>query len=155
MPKIALTGRSVGLIVGMTIAVLIATGAMLAITHSNSAVRQQRLVVANYEVMLRMRETVVALQAAELGQQGYLLTGAPAALEAYERGRLHVDAGFRQLKAALAADPQAAQLAQEFGDAAGKELQRLGEAIATYRLYGRMRRWPAFLRPRSASRWTR
>ncbi len=137
MPKIALTGRSIGLIVGMTIAVLIATGAMLAITHSNSAVRQQRLVVANYEVMLRMRETVVALQAAELGQQGYLLTGAPAALEAYERGRLHVDAGLRQLKAALAADPQAAQLAQEFGDAAGKELQRLGEAVATYRVHGR------------------
>jgi len=137
MPRTALTGRSIGLIVGLTIAVLIATGAMLAITHSNSAVRQQRLVVANYEIMLRMREAVIALQNAELGQQSYLLTGAPGALESYERGRLHVDAGLRQLKAALASDPQAAQLAQEFGDAAARELQRLGDAIATYRVQGR------------------
>ena len=38
MPSVAGTARSIGLIVGLTIAVLIGTGALLAITHSNSAV---------------------------------------------------------------------------------------------------------------------
>ena len=46
------TARSTGVIVGLTIAVLIGTGAMLAIAHSNSAARQQRLVVGSYETLV-------------------------------------------------------------------------------------------------------
>ena len=137
MPSTSLTGRSIGLIVGLTIAVLIATGAMLAITHSNSAARQQRLVVGNYETMSLMRDTVVALQGAELGQQGYLLTGDPAALEPYEEARLHIEAGLRQLEVAASADPATALLIREFRGLAAEKLERLREAVAAYRLYGR------------------
>ena len=70
------------MIVGLTIVVVIATGAMLAITHSNSAARQQRLVVGNYETMSLMREAIIALQDTEIGQRGYLFTGDIARLEA-------------------------------------------------------------------------
>ena len=62
MPSVPRGARWTGLIVGLTMAVVIATGAMLAITHANSAARQQRLVVGNYETMSLMRETVIALQ---------------------------------------------------------------------------------------------
>jgi signal transduction histidine kinase/DNA-binding response OmpR family regulator len=62
MPSVPRSARWTGLIVGVTVAVVIATGAMLAITHANSAARQQRLVVGNYETMSLMRETVIALQ---------------------------------------------------------------------------------------------
>ena len=51
MRSMRVTARSTGVIVGLTIAVLIGTGAMLAIAHSNSAARQQRLVVGSYETL--------------------------------------------------------------------------------------------------------
>jgi signal transduction histidine kinase/DNA-binding response OmpR family regulator len=137
MPSTSPAGRSIGLIVGLTIAVLIASGAMLAINHSNSAARQQRLVIGNYETMSLMRETVIALQGAELGQQHYLLTGDPAALEPYEQARLHIEAGLRQLEAAASVDPEAARLAREFRGPATEKLERLGDTVAAYRLYGR------------------
>lgn len=137
MPNTSLAGRSIGVIVGLTIAVLIASGAMLAINHSNSAARQQRLVIGNYETMALMRETVIALQGAELGQQYYLLTSDPAALEPYEQARLHIEAGLRQLDAAASTDSEAARLAREFRGRATEKLERLRDTVAAYRLYGR------------------
>ncbi|MDI1287602.1 MAG: response regulator [Reyranella sp.] len=116
---------------------LIASGAMLAINHSNSAARQQRLVIGNYETMALMRETVIALQSAELGQQHYLLTGDPAALEPYEQARLQIEAGLRQLGVAASTDPEAARLGREFRGQTTEELERLRDTVAAYRLYGR------------------
>ena len=137
MPSASLAGRSVGLIVGLTIAVLIATGAMLAITHSNSAARQQRLVVGNYETMSLMRETVIVLQGAELGQQSYLLTGNPTTLELYEQARLHIEASLRQLEAAASIDLEATRQARDFRGLAMDKLEWLGSTLAAYQLYGR------------------
>ena len=75
MRSMRVTARSTGVIVGLTIAVLIGTGAMLAITHSNSAARQQRLVVGSYETLALMRQAIIALQDTEIGQRAYLLSG--------------------------------------------------------------------------------
>ena len=85
------TTRSIGVIVGLTITVLIGTGAMLAITHSTSAARQQRLVVGTYETLGLMGQTVVALQDTEMGERAYLLSGDAGDLQPYERGRLRID----------------------------------------------------------------
>jgi len=52
--------RSTGVIVGLTIAVLIGTAALLAIHAFESAARQQRLVVASYETLALMRQAVIA-----------------------------------------------------------------------------------------------
>ena len=73
--SVAGTARSTGVIVGLTIAVLIGTAALLAVTHSNSASRQQRLVVGSYEILSLMRQTVIALQDSEIGQPSYLRSG--------------------------------------------------------------------------------
>ena len=96
-----------GLVVGLTIAVLVAAGALLTIVHSNSAAKQQRLVVSNYETISLMRQALIALQDAEIGQRAYLLTGDVANLEPYERARLRIEPIVRQLEAASADDPEA------------------------------------------------
>jgi PAS domain S-box-containing protein len=137
MPSVWRTSRSVGLIAGLTIAVAIAAGAMLAVTHSNSAARQHRLVVVNYETMALLRETVIELQDAEIGQRSYLLTGDLAKLEPYERARLHIEAGLRQLEAVASADPEATGQARKFRDLANERLEWLGDTVAAYQLYGR------------------
>ena len=50
------TARSIGLVVGLTIVVLVATGAMLTVVHYNSAAKQQRLVSSNYKTIALMRQ---------------------------------------------------------------------------------------------------
>jgi signal transduction histidine kinase/DNA-binding response OmpR family regulator len=137
MPSVPRAARLTGLIVGLTVAVVIATGAMLAITHSNSAARQQRLVVGNYETMSLMRDTVVALQDAEIGQKNYLLTGDMANLGPYERARLRIEAGLRQLEAAASTDPDATQQVREFRSLANEKLVWLGTTVAAYQIHGR------------------
>jgi signal transduction histidine kinase/DNA-binding response OmpR family regulator len=125
------------MIAGLTIAVLIATGVVLAFTHSKSAALQQRLVVANYETMGLMRETVIALQDAEIGLRGYLLTGDATSLEPYERARLRIDTGLRQLEAAVADDPDTTRQFREFRTAATAKLEQLSATVGAYQLYGR------------------
>src|SRR5438093_6659127 len=105
MPSTWRTARSAGFVVGLTIAMLVAAGAMLTIVHSNSAAKQQQLVVSNYDTISTTRRSLIALQDAELGQRAYLLTGQLANLETYERARPRIDTLLRQLEAAVAGDP--------------------------------------------------
>jgi signal transduction histidine kinase/DNA-binding response OmpR family regulator len=137
MPRTRATTRSIGVIVGLTIAVLIGTGAMLAITHSNSAARQQRLVVSTYETLALMRQTVLALQDTELGERAYLLSGDVADLQPYERGRLRIETDLRQVEAAAASDPDTIQQIKEFRGAVDEKLGQLNDIINAYQQYGR------------------
>lgn len=137
MPRVLRSAWSAGVIAGLTIAVLIATGVMLAYTHSKSAARQQRLVVANYETMALMRETVIAVQDAEIGLRGYLLTGDTASLEPYDRARLRIDSGLRQLEAAVAVDSDTTRQYRDFRAIANEKLEQLNATVGAYQLYGR------------------
>ena len=139
MPARSVVGmaRSTGVVVGLTIAVLIGTAALLAITHSNSAARQQRLVVGSYEILSLMRQTVIALQDAEIGQRAYLLSGQTSDLEPYERSRLRIDTGLRQLEAAAAGDPDTTRQVREFRAAASEKLEQIHTTIGTFQLHGR------------------
>ena len=137
MPSGRVTTRSIGVVVGLTIAVVIGTGAMLAITHSNSAARQQRLVVGTYETLGLIRQTVVALRDAELGERAYLLSGDLGDLPPYERGRLRIETELRQLEAAAASDPDTVQQIKEFRSAAEEKLRQLNDTITAYQQYGR------------------
>jgi PAS domain S-box-containing protein len=137
MASVRVTARSIGVIVGLTVAVLIGTGAMLAITHSNSAARQQRLVVNSYETLALMRQAVAAVQDTEVGQRAYLLSGDVNDLQPYEQARLRVETELRQLEAATAGDPDAVQQVREFRSAANEKLEQLSATITTYQLYGR------------------
>jgi signal transduction histidine kinase/DNA-binding response OmpR family regulator len=131
------TARSTGFVVGLTIAVLVAAGAMLTIVHSNSAAKQQQLVVSNYDTLSAMRRALIALQDSELGQRAYLLTGNVANLEPYERARLRIDTLVRQLEATAAGDPDARRQIAEFRVAAGEKLDELNATIVAFQLYGR------------------
>ena len=103
------TARTTGFVVGLTIAVLVAAGAMLTIVHSNSAAKQQQLVVSNYDTISAMRRALIALQDSELGQRAYLLTGDIANLEPYERARLRIDTLVRHLRCKIEEDPASPQ----------------------------------------------
>jgi len=131
------TARSTGFVVGLTIAVLVAAGAMLTIMHSNSAAKQQQLVVSNYDTISAMRRALIALQDSEIGQRAYLLTGNVVNLEPYERARLRIDTLVRQLDAAAAGDPDARRQIAEFRVAAGEKLDELNATIVAFQLYGR------------------
>src|SRR6187455_3432160 len=139
MPARSVVGmaRSTGVTVGLTIAVLIGTAALLAITHSNSASRQQRLVVGSYEVLSLMRQTVIALQDSEIGQRAYLLSGQASDLEPYERARLRIETGLRQLEAAATGDPDTTRQVREFRAAASEKLEQINNTIVTYQRQGR------------------
>ena len=137
MRSMRVTARSTGVIVGLTIAVLIGTGAMLAIAHSNSAARQQRLVTGSYETLALMRQAIIALQDTEIGQRAYLLSGEVSDLQPYERARLRIETELRQLEAAAATDPDTMQQVREFRAVANEKLDQLNGTITTYQLYGR------------------
>src|SRR6185312_5996267 len=118
MPSARRAMRSTGVVIGITIAVLVAAGALLTVTHSNSAARQQRLVLSNFETISLMRQALVTMQDAEIGQRGYPLSGEGASLEPYERARLRIESVLRQLGAATSDDRDATRQIAEFRDAA-------------------------------------
>lgn len=137
MPKALRSARSTGVIAGITLAVLIAAGLMLAFSQSKSAARQQRLVVANYETMALMREMVIAVQDAEIGLRGYLLTGDVTSLEPYERARLRIESSMRQLEAAVASDADTTRQFQEFRNVTGQKFDQLNSTVGAYQTQGR------------------
>jgi signal transduction histidine kinase/CheY-like chemotaxis protein len=137
MASLRRTSRSIGLVVGLTVAVLVATGALLTFSHYNSANKQQRLVVNNYETIALMRQAQIVLQDTEIGQRAYLLTGDIANLEPYERARLRLDPLIRQLEASSGDDAEALRQIAEFRGAAADKLGELNATIAAYQLYGR------------------
>jgi signal transduction histidine kinase/DNA-binding response OmpR family regulator len=129
--------RSTGFVVALTIAVVVATGAMLAIERSNSASQQQRLVVSNYETIGLMRQSLNALQETEIAQRTYLLTGDAAQIDGYEKSRLKIDGLLRQLEAAARQDGNALHQVAEFRATAGVRLAQLNAAITAYQSMGR------------------
>ena len=143
------TSRMIGLVVGLTIAVLVATGALLTYARYRSANEQQRLVVNNYETISLMRQALIVLQDTEIGQRAYLLTGDIANLEPYERARLRLDPVVRQLEAAIGDDSEALRQVAEFRTAAAEKLSELNATIAAFQLYGR-----DAVMPRNAGRAT-
>ncbi|WP_421999037.1 response regulator [Reyranella sp.] len=131
------TARSTGVIVGLAIAVLIGAAALLAITHSTSASRQQRLVVGSYEMLSLMRQTVIALQDSEIAQRAYLLSGDGQDLEPYERARVRIETGLRQLEAAAAEDPDSTRQIREFRAAAAEKLDQINLTVRSLQRDGR------------------
>ncbi len=59
----------------------------------------------SYEVVIAANELQSAMQAAETGQRGFLLTGDPAFRAPYDRGRAAIDGQLEKLHARLARDP--------------------------------------------------
>ncbi len=137
MARLLRSAQSTGIIAGLTIAVLIAAGLMLAVTHANSAARQQRLVVANYETMTLIRDVVIAIQDAEIGQRGYLLSGDAARLQPYERARVRLESGLQQLEASVANDVDATRQFRDFRTIVAAKLAQLNETIRIYQINGR------------------
>jgi signal transduction histidine kinase/DNA-binding response OmpR family regulator len=93
--------------------------------------------VANYETMALMRETVIAVQDAEIGLRGFLLTGDPTRLEPYERARLRIESSMRQLEAAVSGDPDTTRQFHEFHDVMTQKFDQMNATVGAYQLNGR------------------
>lgn len=93
--------------------------------------------VGSYEILSLMRQTVIALQDSEIGQRAYLLSGQASDLEPYERARLRIESGLRQLEAAAAGDPDTTRQVREFRAAANEKLEQINSTISAYQLFGR------------------
>jgi hypothetical protein len=104
MPSFRGAARATVIIVGLTIAVLIGTAALLAVTHSNSASRQQRLVVGSYETLSLMRQAVIACRTA-IAQPTFRRDGDLRPLKPISRIK-----PARQLKPPLPASPTTRQV---------------------------------------------
>ncbi len=143
MPSQRHTARATGLVVGLTIAVLAGVGALLTISHSNSAAQEQRLVVSNFETISLMHQALLVLDSAEIGQRSYLLNGDVAELKPYEQARLRIDGVLRQLEASALDDPDAQRQIADFHSAAERKLDELSAAIQSYQLNGRAAPPPA------------
>src|SRR5579872_1438874 len=104
MPSPHRTARVTGIVVGLTITVLASVGALLTISHSNSAVQEQRLVVSSFETISLMHQALLILDNAEIGQRSYVLNGDIAELKPYEEARLRIDGVLRQLEASANED---------------------------------------------------
>jgi signal transduction histidine kinase/DNA-binding response OmpR family regulator/CHASE3 domain sensor protein len=137
MASVRRSTRLTVVVVGLTIAVLVAAGALLTVSHWRSASQQQRFVVSNYETMALMRDVLIVLQDAEIGQRAYLLTGDVANLGPYERARPRIDTALRQIEAATAGDRDALRQIAELRTATDEKLGELNAGIVAYQLYGR------------------
>ena len=135
MPSFRRSIFSTGLVIGVTIAVLVAAGAMVTITHSNSAAKQQRLVVSSFETIALMRQALLTMADAEGGQRAFLLSGDVGSLEPYEQARLRIDTLLRQLEVSAGEGEPARQI-MEFRSAAGEKLEELATSISDYQHHG-------------------
>jgi signal transduction histidine kinase/CheY-like chemotaxis protein/CHASE3 domain sensor protein len=137
MPSQRRTSRATGIVVGLTIAVLAGVGALLTISHSNSAAQQQRLVVSSYETISLMHQALLILDNAEIGQRSYVLSGDVAELKPYEEARLRLDGVLRQLEASANDDRDAERQVAQFRSAAERKLDELSAAVLAFQVYGR------------------
>jgi PAS domain S-box-containing protein len=137
MPNTRRNTRAAGLVIGVTIMVLAATAGFLAVERSNSAAKQQRLVVSNYRTISLMREALIAVQDTEIGERTYLLTGNASDLRPYEDARLRVSAALQQIEAAASADANARAQVVQFQIVARERLRQLNAGVSAFQAYGR------------------
>ena len=127
---------------------------MLSITHSNSAAKQQRLVVNNFETISLMRQALIVLQDAEIGERAYILSGDTADLDSYERARLRIDNIVRQLDASTVGDPDAMAQIAEFRAHASEKLDELNTEVVAHQREGGGAALPSAALPSAGGRLT-
>ena len=96
----------------------------------------QDLVAHSFDVILAAQSLRSALQDAERGQRGYLLTGRLTYLQPYDAALLGVSSLLRQLKELTADEPDQRRQIAELVPAIDAKLDELRRTIAAYRANG-------------------
>lgn len=124
-----------GLIVVPLLALIALQGYQTFIEAPGTAVSQQ-LVSHNFEVILTAQSLRSALQDAERGQRGYLLTGQPAYLEPYEAAVREARPLLAKLTELTAAEPDQQRRIAGLAPTIEAKLQELQQTIDLYRTAG-------------------
>src|SRR5690349_3871123 len=111
------------------LAVLLAN-TVISFWNSSRIAETEELVASSQDVRLAMWRVLSALQDAEAGQRGFLLTGLPEYLEPYRAARAEYDKNIADLKSKLAGDAETAALMKEFDIHVDRRLDELAATIA-------------------------
>lgn len=123
------------LIVGPVLG-LIALQGYQALNRSPGIARSQQLVSHSIEVILAAQSLRGALQDAERGQRGYLLTGQPAYLEPYQTALHETPQLLEKLGELTADEPAQTRRVADLGPAVHAKLEELRRTIEIYRTSG-------------------
>lgn len=107
-----------------------------ALDRSPGIARSQQLVSHSIEVILAAQSLRGALQDAERGQRGYLLTGQPAYLEPYQAALHDTPQLLRRLSELTADEPAQTRRAAAIVAAVNAKLEELRRTIEVYRTSG-------------------
>ncbi|MEN9226770.1 MAG: CHASE3 domain-containing protein [Thermostichus sp. HHBFW_bins_43] len=120
--------------VGFSVALaLLAAGAGLSLFESHQLARREQWVRHTHAVLENLEFLLLGLKEAESGQRGYILTGQPQQLEAYDAGIRQVQIRREALRALTLDNP----LQQERLDAVERQIeQRLENLNRSVALYG-------------------
>lgn len=106
------------------------------LSRSPRTALSQQLVTHSFDVILTAQSLRSALQDAERGQRGYLLTGQAAYLQPYETAVRAAPPLSRRLTELTADDPEQAPQVAELGPAIDAKLAELRRTLDTYRTSG-------------------
>ena len=84
-------------------------------------------------VLEQLQATLSAMKDAEIGQRGYLMTGAERYLEPYNNARVSLVVQFKRLSTMLAGDPEQLERLEIMQRYSDLKLQEMAETIATRR----------------------
>jgi two-component system, sensor histidine kinase len=115
---------------------LIALQGYQALSRSPRAALSQQLVTHSFEVILTAQSLRSALQDAERGQRGYLLTGQVTYLKPYDAAVHDAPPLLRRLTELTADDPQQQRQVAALAPAVDSKLEELRRTIDTYRMAG-------------------
>ena len=134
MLKRAMRGMPLGTVVGFAVAVV---AVVLIAFFTFKALDDRATVAARVRVSLNVAEQLqglqLAMQDAETGQRGYLLTGAERYLAPYDAALTALPRRFQQLQQLLASDPGQSERLQAAQRVANQKLDELGQTIAMRR----------------------
>ena len=116
--------------------ILIAIQGYEALSRSPRAVHRQQLVTHSFEVMLTLYSLRGALEDAERGQRGYLLTGSAAYLQPYDAAVGRVPQLLRRLRNLTVGDPEQHAALPRLTRTIASKLSELQSTLATYRNAG-------------------
>ena len=119
-------------VIALPLLVLIALEGYQLLGRTPQLLRSRDLVTHTFEVIRATQSLRSALQDAERGQRGYLLSGGPAYLEAYSRGVEQAPPRLRQLQYLTRDNPLQQERVKRLQDAMGVKLKEMQDTLDAY-----------------------
>lgn len=124
-------------LIGSGLAVLLlVVNLSLSVRNAQSLFEDFERVRDTHEELMSLQKLIEIAQDAERGQRGYLITLDKSYLEPYEQARKDVDAQMGVIRSSLAANPQAAHVADNIEQALKVKMDELAETLNVLRTQG-------------------